>query len=149
MQGGPRYSHKTRIGNWNEDMELKTIKQNDYTQKQATGGLASAASGSVHETLYKKVPWTHAPDGVIKSGDCLMIKNKKTTGWLALNTNDKCPGADERYMLTTTSENQIGPANRAMFKITRVEDIDIFGSDDIIRYGQKIRIETNPYCFKK
>jgi len=36
-----------------------------------------------------------------------------------------------------------------MGKITRVEDIDIFGSDDIIRYGQKIRIETNPYCFKK
>ena len=26
MQGGPRYSHKTRIGNWTEDMELQTIK---------------------------------------------------------------------------------------------------------------------------
>lgn len=78
-----------------------------------------------------------------------MLKNKKTNGWLALNTNDKCPGEAERYMLTTTREDNIGPANRAMFKIVRVEDMDIFGSDNIVRYGQKIRIESNPYAFRK
>ena len=27
--------------------------------------------------------------------------------------------------------------------------MDIFGSDDIIRYGQKLRIEINPYLFRK
>jgi len=95
------------------------------------------------------VPWTHSSDGVIHSGDCLMIRNKKTNGWLALNTNDRCPGAEEKYMLTTTSEESIGPANRGMFKIVRVEDMDIFGSDDIVRYGQKVRIESNPYAFRK
>jgi hypothetical protein len=26
LQGGPSYSHKTRIGNWSEDFELNTIK---------------------------------------------------------------------------------------------------------------------------
>ncbi len=26
LQGGPRYSHKTRIGNWKEDIELDEIK---------------------------------------------------------------------------------------------------------------------------
>lgn len=26
LQGGPVYNYKTRIGNWNEDMELNTIK---------------------------------------------------------------------------------------------------------------------------
>ena len=25
LQGGPKYSHKTRIGNWNEDLELSKI----------------------------------------------------------------------------------------------------------------------------
>lgn len=78
-----------------------------------------------------------------------MFKSMKTQGWLAVNVNDKCPGAEERYMLTTTTDQGIGPANRAVFKIVRVEDRDIFGSDNIIRYGQKVRIETNPYCFKK
>ena len=124
-------------------------RQNDLGSKQMAATMPSAKAGSLHETLYKKVPWTHAADGMIRSGDCLMIKNKKTNGWLALNTNDKCPGAEERYMLTTTSEDQIGPANRAMFKIVRVEDMDIFGSDNIVRYGQKLRIESNPYAFRK
>jgi hypothetical protein len=26
LQGGPKYSHKTRIGNWQEEMELDEIK---------------------------------------------------------------------------------------------------------------------------
>jgi len=35
LQGGQKYSHKTRIGNWNEDMELQTIKQTDYDAKRS------------------------------------------------------------------------------------------------------------------
>ena len=111
------------------------LRQADYQARQTAAKLPSAAASSVQEQLYKKVPWTHSADGVIHSGDCLMLKNKKTNGWLALNTNDRCPGSDEKYVLTTTSEEQIGPANRAVFKIVRVEDMDIFGSDDIVRYG--------------
>jgi len=30
LQGGPSFSHKTRIGNWNEDYELDQIKRTDY-----------------------------------------------------------------------------------------------------------------------
>ena len=26
LQGGPRYSYKTRVGNWKEDIELDEIK---------------------------------------------------------------------------------------------------------------------------
>ena len=78
-----------------------------------------------------------------------MLKNKKTSGWLAMNTNDRCPGPEERYMCTTTTDQGVGPISRAVFKIVRVEDMDIFGSDNIVRYGQKIRIESNPYAFRK
>ena len=66
-----------------------------------------------------------------------------------MNANDKLPGTDERYMCTTTTDQGIGPANRAVFKIVRVEEADIFGEDNIVRYGQKIRIESNPYAFRK
>ena len=77
------------------------------------------------------------------------MKNKCTGGYFAMNTNDKCPGAEERYMATTTSDQGVGPINRAVFRIVRVEEQDIFGTDNIIRYGQKIRIESNPYAFRK
>jgi len=34
LQGGPKYSHKTRIGNWNEDFELNKIQNKNYNAKK-------------------------------------------------------------------------------------------------------------------
>ena len=36
-----------------------------------------------------------------------------------------------------------------MFVIKRAEKVDIFGSDDIIRYGQKVKIESTSHAFRK
>lgn len=33
MTGGQKYSHKTKVGNWYEDMELEEIKTKDYDGK--------------------------------------------------------------------------------------------------------------------
>ena len=38
---------------------------------------------------------------------------------------------------------------RSIFKLTRVDDVDMFGSDEYIRYGQKVRIQSNEYLFRK
>ena len=51
-------------------------------------------------------------------------------------------------MVTTTKENP-GPVTRSIFVIKKAEAFDMFGSDNIIRYGQKVIIESNPYIFKK
>ena len=85
---------------------------------------------------------------MLRSGDSLMLKNKKTDGWLAMNTADRLPGVDERYNLTTIPETP-GPVARAMFVVTRVEAQDMFGTDDIIRYGQKIKLQACTQAFKK
>lgn len=60
----------------------------------------------------------------------------------------KAQGLDEAY-LPTCSTTHPGPVSRSVFVIKKVEKVDMFGSDDIIRYGQKVRIETNPYLFRK
>ena len=36
-----------------------------------------------------------------------------------------------------------------MFVIKRAEKVDIFGSDDIISYGQKVKIECSPHAYRK
>ena len=77
-----------------------------------------------------------------------MMKNKKTDGWLVFNTADRMPGVEECYMLTTTNDAP-GPVKRSVFSIVKAEKQDIFGSDDIIRYGQKVKLVSNPYAFKK
>lgn len=65
-----------------------------------------------------------------------------------MDTNDRIAQASEAYMVTTTKENP-GPIARSVFSIKKAEKFDMFGSDDIIRFGQKVIIESNPYGFKK
>lgn len=55
---------------------------------------------------------------------------------------------EESYTATTTA-NHPGPVTRSIFVIKKAEKVDIFGNDDIVRYGQKVKIEVNPYLFRK
>ena len=79
-----------------------------------------------------------------------MIQSQKTEGWLVVDCGDKVPNVEEGYSITSTGVGQNpGPMTRSVFKLSRVEDMDIFGSDDVIRYGQKVKIEANQYLFRK
>jgi len=67
-----------------------------------------------------------------------------------VDVGDQCPNIPEGYSLTSTGDGQNpGPMTRSVFKLSRVEDMDMFGSDNFIRYGQKVRIEANEYLFRK
>ena len=56
----------------------------------------------------------------------------------------------EGYQVTSTGEGQNpGPMTRSVFKLTRVDDVDIFGSDEFVRYGQKVKICSNSFIFRK
>jgi hypothetical protein len=73
-----------------------------------------------------------------------MIQNAQTEGWLTVDVGDKVPNVEEAYCVTSTSRGQNpGPMTRSVYQLTRVEDGDIFGSDQYLRYGQKVRIECN------
>jgi len=39
QSGGPRFAHKTRVGNWNEDWEASETKLKNYLKKKQTGAL--------------------------------------------------------------------------------------------------------------
>jgi hypothetical protein len=78
----------------------------------------------------------------------VLITNKKVQGYLVADLSTRALGIDEAYVPTTTTTHP-GPASRSIFVIKKVDKADMFGSDDIIRYGQKIKIEVNPYLHKK
>jgi len=53
-----------------------------------------------------------------------------------MDIGDKVPNIEESYQVTSTSKGQNpGPMTRSVFKLVRVEEMDIFGSDDYFRYG--------------
>jgi len=65
-----------------------------------------------------------------------MIQNSQTEGWLTVDVGDKVPNVEEAYTVTSTSRGQNpGPMTRSVYQLIRVEDADIFGSDEYLRYG--------------
>lgn len=83
---------------------------------------------------YKVVPWTHSADGLLHSGDQVMLKSKKVDGHLVADLGVKQTNINESYRLNTSKAQQ-GPSTRSVFAITRVESADIFGTDSVIRFG--------------
>lgn len=97
---------------------------------------------------YKVVPWTYSADGVLRSGDSILLRNKKTGGHLAADLGVRQANIDEAYRLNTSKANS-GPVTRNVFTVERYEKADIFGSDNVIRFGQKVKIQANRYLYKK
>lgn len=65
-----------------------------------------------------------------------MIQNQNTKGWLVLDIGDVIPNVPEAYQVTSTGEGQNpGPMTRSVYKLARVDDADMFGNDEFIRYG--------------
>lgn len=150
LQGGPKYSQKTRIGNWNEDLELKTIQENNYKGKKQDGTLPFAKTISKYQQSYKQVPWSHSADGCLKWDDLVMIQNAKTSGYVVMDIGERVANVEEGYTVSSTSSGQNpGPMTRSVFKLCKDDSADLFIQDNNIRYGQKLRIEANCHLFRK
>jgi hypothetical protein len=141
LVGGPRYSHKTKIGNWQEDMELEEIKTTDYDVKKTNQQLATTMNEKSFKKTKKRVPQTFSEDGLLRFGDHIMLSNKKTTGVLVMNIMDKSKGYDEAYGVTTTTR-VTGPNARNILVLERYEERDGFEGNEI-HYGQKIKLVCN------
>jgi len=63
-----------------------------------------------------------------------MLKNKLVDGVLVVDLGTKQNNIDESYRLNT-SKIQNTPVTRNIYQLMRVEKEDIFGCDDIIRFG--------------
>lgn len=70
-----------------------------------------------------------------------MIQNAQTEGWLVADIGDRVPNVEEAYNITSTGRGQNpGPMTRSVFQLNRAEEVDMFGSDECVRFGQKVRI---------
>ena len=83
-------------------------------------------------------------DGTIRFGDLIMLRNHVTGGNLVCDMSDRITTHDEAYAVT--SSEKVGPCARSVFKI---ELNGKQGQDDIVRYGQEVRILANPYILNK
>ena len=131
-------------------MELSTVQQNNYQGKKQAGELPFAKTISKYQQSYKQVPWSYSNDGNLRWNDSVMIQNAQTQGWIVMDIGTRVPNVDEGYTVTSTGVGQNpGPMTRSVFRLVRVDDCDIFGSDEYVRYGQKVRVNANEYLYRK
>jgi len=64
----------------------------------------------------------------------VLVTNKKTQGYLVADIGNKTVSLEESYMATTTPQHP-GPVTRSIFVLKKAEEVDLYGKDDIIRYG--------------
>ena len=75
-----------------------------------------------------------------------MVLNKQTNGFLVFDMSDRITAHDEAYACTTTGKD-IGPCARSVLVLTKGEEDQY--KDGIVRYGQKVKLVSNPYIYGK
>jgi len=119
----------------------------DYLKKKDAEKLSISLTEQKLARSLAKAPHSCSSDGLLHFGYKIMLLNTKTNGHLVIDVGDRIAGQDEAYAITTNNKG-IGPLTRSVFVISRESDKDGF-TDDIVHYGQKIRIQSNPLIFPK
>ena len=145
LSGGPRYSLKTRVGNWSEDIDSGANSQKDYLDKKNSGKLLINQQQATFAKAFARAPLTYAADGYLRYGDNVMLMCKKTNGTLVIDLGEKIVSVEEAYACTTT-KNAIGPCARSVLSVEPTGDAP---ADGMIRYGDQVRLVSTPQIFHK
>jgi hypothetical protein len=77
-----------------------------------------------------------------------MLKNALTSGWLVFDMSDRITAHDEAYAVTT-SVKAVGACARSIVYLMPGTASTNASTDDLIRYGQEIRIQSNEHICNK
>lgn len=119
----------------------------DYTDKKQLEKLPIARIEHKLTDSVGGVPWSCSTDGLLHFGAKVILQNKKTGGALVIDIGTKLPGSEDSYALSST-KTPVGPMARSVFIIERADPKDKY-TDDIVHFGQKIRIHSNPHIFPR
>lgn len=150
QKGGVKYAPRTLVGNWNEDIELQRAVLTDFLSKKETGRLKietfqqrmAIALAEVELTRIRDDPYVHF-------GDLLQLVHGESGAALACDVEDKDtrPGEDA-CTATATTEFRLPVARNtfliAKYRPARPSPQETYYDDDVLRYGEKIRLVANP-----
>ena len=147
LAGAGRYSHKTRIGNWCEDLAIEEVKLQDFLNNKRKGTLLTMQAGIRAQKSLQSVPVTFSADGCLRFGDSIKLESRSTKGDLSSNTNEKLSYTDEIFAVSvcgsSSQTKSIAPGcARNTFVINKWPKYDY--PDNILRTGQPFLLGCNP-----
>eukprot|EP00953_Heterococcus_sp_UTEX-ZZ885_P003471 2389-Heterococcus_DN1.PRE.1 len=96
MSGGPRYSFKTRVGNWQEEQRLEEAKFDSFRAAKSRNELGGGGRRIKLNKCLQPVPLSYSPDSTIRFGDTILLESCETGGALACD-----PFEEVRYFSIT------------------------------------------------
>jgi len=144
MDNGSKYSSKTLIGNWNEEVALKRAEQDIFKKKSIDG------SGSWKQMQFKKdtcnsiSPISALQDNCLRFGDKIMFQHVSTGLTLSNDPFDEVMLGDEMYRVSVGNNESGMPRARFVFTVTRPPpSLQSFGEDsedDLVLVGQPFQL---------
>lgn len=95
---------------------------------------------------YIQASLTFSRDGYRRFGDHVMFFNGKSEAFLATDVYDKLLNTEQSYNISAVKK--IHPCARSVFILDRADLGDGY-KDNLIHYGQKLRVRINPLLLDK
>eukprot|EP00899_Mesostigma_viride_P029443 jgi/Mesvir1/9684/Mv12165-RA.1 len=155
LQGGIKYGNTTRVGNWNEGLENEEAALKDYIQRKERGELKLDKFQERMAIAKRPVELTTpVADGYVHFGSVVQLKSFHTGGVLAVDVGDKDPRATHHLSCAATVTKEIEPVARttfilAKYKAPKTAKLEPFYPDDLVHYGQKVRLILNPLALNQ
>lgn len=148
LAGAGRYGPKTRIGNWQEDVELDETKFMDYAANKAKGKLASNHRQNKMNKCNAKVPHSYSTDGLLRFGDTVVLQHVTSGGSLANDLWEETQFGTREYSVTVAKRT--AAVARNTFTIERIssdmlKDVssEDYDKDEIVHYGEPFHLKCN------
>eukprot|EP00668_Euglena_longa_P032374 GGOE01041690.1.p1 GENE.GGOE01041690.1~~GGOE01041690.1.p1 ORF type:complete len:553 (-),score=170.58 GGOE01041690.1:155-1813(-) len=146
LMGFGGYSHKTLVGNWSEDWQLKQEKLQSFVAKVQTGSLLSQAihrKVTKHMTPMKLTP-EHS-DGFVHFGDRVVLQCAEHNGFLSVDLDDEQKVATQPCKVVATCAAATQPVLRNVWSVVRVPgpDDDLYPPEEVevLHYNQPFKLE--------
>ena len=156
LQGGGKYSVKSKIGNWYEDMVMDETKFKDYISLKESNGLLVSQKEDKYANMLSKIQLTPFSNEYLTTGNYFMLQNLQTQGNMVIDIDDRNFSYSAAFAVTTSPLVNF-PCPRSLFKIEKYTDKKQINMNNtttpanepsVVHYGDKIVFVAYPAMYK-
>eukprot|EP00199_Chlamydomonas_sp_CCMP681_P002151 CAMPEP_0119111138 /NCGR_PEP_ID=MMETSP1180-20130426/34119_1 /TAXON_ID=3052 ORGANISM="Chlamydomonas cf sp, Strain CCMP681" /NCGR_SAMPLE_ID=MMETSP1180 /ASSEMBLY_ACC=CAM_ASM_000741 /LENGTH=424 /DNA_ID=CAMNT_0007097937 /DNA_START=15 /DNA_END=1289 /DNA_ORIENTATION=+ len=149
LHDSAKYQAGTLVSNWMEERELRRTQLKQLLHNKMGGTLRLDSFNSQMSKALQEVELTKVmDDDYVHFGDVIQLVQLETSAVLAVDTSDEDIRPGELNCAATAAPQITSPCARNSFVILRYaspsDPQDAGTGDDIIHYGQKLRLAVHP-----
>ncbi|KAL3160109.1 hypothetical protein ABBQ32_010887 [Trebouxia sp. C0010 RCD-2024] len=149
LQGAGGYNSGVRVGNWNEEVNLQETKLKELLLKQQEGSLKLTRFQQRMAVALQPVTCTTIRgDGFVHFGAVVQFANSASAAFMTCDIEDRDTRVGD-FSCAVSASLSVGSVACNTFLLAKYSPAqpsiyDMEYADDVLHYGQKLRIVANP-----